>query len=603
MASSKTHKFNTSVVTSTVIADHDFEDSIMDNDEESLNVAADQDVEESVFETHLAAATKTTKDLLHAKNTTRNYEIYLRGGRKYCESIGKPGALDIITKETPLVLKAYIASKCEWIEQEEREVDQEAEREAGLLDVGDLDDTNKIKNKNKNKNKKEDSQPKSLSTAESIRAAWKLFYRRTFKVQDGWRIEESGKCIGNPVDDIDLTQYIQTLRKQHNRERITRHSIAITLQSMEKLMAYLDRPDVREKHGAAKQLGHPLRNEDYVFPTLGARGDVRLHQKVSPDTIQRFLDLFTNEAGLIKDTSRSRYTTHCFRRGGAQHCFMFKKPQWSLKACKWWGGWSKGAERGAIENYLMDEISAYEESFEDQYSEDRAAYKHTNFMGEADNDGSSSAGMVRLLQEQISQLQQQLQQQLQHQLQQYQTQSNNALLQISQQLQALSAPGVRHQQPQQQQQSTISHTQSDGIGQQGEQLQHQHQPQQQPQQPQQQQQQREQTVQPRQLIPVAKTVQEVDKQWRFGMPSHGLLTPLKDWTPNMRSGPISALYSQRKTVAKEYELHNYNMTFLTNTHGDSVYSLGELRKSIKRKREEQQDQEKEDSPADEGEDD
>ncbi|KAF9367349.1 hypothetical protein BGX21_007528, partial [Mortierella sp. AD011] len=39
-----------------------------------------------------------------------------------------------------------------------------------------------------------------------------------------------------------------------------------------------------------RQLGHPLRNEDYVFPTLGARGDVRLHQKVSPDTIQRYLD-------------------------------------------------------------------------------------------------------------------------------------------------------------------------------------------------------------------------------------------------------------------------------------------------------------------------
>jgi hypothetical protein len=56
------------------------------------------------------------------------------------------------------------------------------------------------------------------------------------------------------VDDIDLAQYIQTLRKQHNRERVTRHSIAITLQSMEKLMRYLDRPDVCEKHGLSKCL-------------------------------------------------------------------------------------------------------------------------------------------------------------------------------------------------------------------------------------------------------------------------------------------------------------------------------------------------------------
>lgn len=56
----------------------------MDNDEESLNAVADQDIDDSVFETHLAAATKTTKDLLHVKNTTRNYEIYLRG----CNRIG-----------------------------------------------------------------------------------------------------------------------------------------------------------------------------------------------------------------------------------------------------------------------------------------------------------------------------------------------------------------------------------------------------------------------------------------------------------------------------------------------------------------------------------
>jgi hypothetical protein len=54
----------------------------------------------------------------------------------------------------------------------------------------------------------------------------------------------------------------------------------------------------------------------------------------------------------------------------------------------------------------------------------------------------------------------------------------------------------------------------------------------------------------------------------------------------MRSGAISALYSQRKTVAKEFERHNYNMTFLRNTHGDAVNSLGTLRESIKRKREE-----------------
>lgn len=74
---------------------------------------------------------------------------YCRGGRKYCESIGKQGALDTITKDTPLVLKAYIVSKCEWIEQEEREVDQEAEREVGLLGMDEKVDTNKAQKRNR----------------------------------------------------------------------------------------------------------------------------------------------------------------------------------------------------------------------------------------------------------------------------------------------------------------------------------------------------------------------------------------------------------------------------------------------------------------------
>ncbi|KAG0253683.1 hypothetical protein DFQ27_007267 [Actinomortierella ambigua] len=496
------------LVSSTVPVGDDVDDVLMFGEEESVNVAVDGDVDATTFAVHLAATTKTTKDHMHAENTTRNYAIYLNGGRRYCASIGKPGALDKITMDTPLVLKAYIASKCEKIVQEEKEVDQEAEREVELLEQDGNNEAGKTKSKNRSKSEKDDK-PKSLSTAEAIRAAWKLYYRQTFKVQDGWRVEENGKCIGNPVDDIDLSQYIQTLRKQHKRERVIRHSIAINLQSMERLMAYLDRPDVREDHGLAKclffqayaatgfylwtrndelprlqghmieglgvgddemvfktlktgshyfkiklafrktnqgdatkcnvyqvhpqpdspltccytrllnwlvylrKIGHPLRSEDYVFPTLGARGDVRLHQKVSPDSIQRYLDVFTKEAGLIKDTARARYTTHCFRRGGAQHCFMFKSPRWSLKACKWWGSWSKGAERRAIVNYLMNETSAYEESFEDQYSEDRAAYKHTTSMGEEYNDEAPSElsrlrGEVNSLRVDLQQLQAQV---------------------------------------------------------------------------------------------------------------------------------------------------------------------------------------------------
>ncbi|KAF9536305.1 hypothetical protein EC957_011627, partial [Mortierella hygrophila] len=440
------------VVASVTIADDYTDYMVVDDEDEPADAAPDDGdaddltapVEDNVFDIHLAAATKTTKDLLHAKNTARNYNIYLKGGRQYCVSIGKVGALDTITTTTPLILKAYIASKCERLDQEEREADQEAEREIELLGLTQDGDNgkkaSKNNNKSKSKNKMDGSQPKSLSTAETIRAAWKLYYRQTFKVQDGWRVED-GKCIGNPVDDIDLAQNDELHRLQGHMveglgingddtvfktQKNGNHYFKIKLTFRKTNQRDSTKYNVYQVHPQRdnpltccysrlsswleylERVGHPLRNEDYVFPTLGARGDIRLHQRVSPDTIQRYLDLFTNEAGLIKDTARARYTTHCFRRGGAQHCFMFKKPQWSLKACKWWGGWSKGAERGAIENYLMDEISAYEESYEDQYSEDRAAYKHTTFMGEEDGDAPSSVGLVQSLRDQVTRLQQQL---------------------------------------------------------------------------------------------------------------------------------------------------------------------------------------------------
>ncbi|KAG0042591.1 hypothetical protein BGZ83_000289 [Gryganskiella cystojenkinii] len=72
VTSSDIQDLSTTVDMSTVPIDHEFGDPDADKDMESLNAAADDDLEENVFEIHLAAATKTTKDLLHAKNTTRN---------------------------------------------------------------------------------------------------------------------------------------------------------------------------------------------------------------------------------------------------------------------------------------------------------------------------------------------------------------------------------------------------------------------------------------------------------------------------------------------------------------------------------------------------
>jgi hypothetical protein len=60
--------------------------------------------------------------------------------------------------------------------------------------------------------------------------------------------------------------------------------------------------------------------------------------EVSQGTFSIILKDITSQAGIINTS----YTLHCFRRGGAQHRFLFARKKWSLRDCKWWGGWSAG---------------------------------------------------------------------------------------------------------------------------------------------------------------------------------------------------------------------------------------------------------------------
>jgi hypothetical protein len=57
------------------------------------------------------------------------------------------------------------------------------------------------------------------------------------------------------------------------------------------------------------------------------------------DMVQNVITRFASAAGLTKS-----YTTHCFRRGGAQYRFMYAPigKRWSLSKIRWWGGWAIG---------------------------------------------------------------------------------------------------------------------------------------------------------------------------------------------------------------------------------------------------------------------
>ncbi|KAF7327069.1 hypothetical protein MKEN_00282200 [Mycena kentingensis (nom. inval.)] len=103
----------------------------------------------------------------------------------------------------------------------------------------------------------------------------------------------------------------------------------------------------------------PLAPDDYLFPSVGANG-VRVGDHLSHDDLQKWLDYFSEGAKLPR--ANGNYTTHCWRRGGAQYRFMFAPvgSRWTLEQVRWWGGWAEGEHRNTMIKYLLDEVYAYE---------------------------------------------------------------------------------------------------------------------------------------------------------------------------------------------------------------------------------------------------
>lgn len=58
-----------------------------------------------------------------------------------------------------------------------------------------------------------------------------------------------------------------------------------------------------------------------------------------------------------------RFTSDCFRHGGAQHRFMFatEERKWSLKQVKWWAGWAQNEQAETVARYLHDDVQDRED--------------------------------------------------------------------------------------------------------------------------------------------------------------------------------------------------------------------------------------------------
>ncbi|KAJ7764053.1 hypothetical protein DFH07DRAFT_738600, partial [Mycena maculata] len=77
----------------------------------------------------------------------------------------------------------------------------------------------------------------------------------------------------------------------------------------------------------------------FVFPAIASTGQLKIGECTSRSGFESFLDDVVERSGVMKGRN-GQLTTHCFGRGGARYRFLWAERKLSLKAVKWWGGWS-----------------------------------------------------------------------------------------------------------------------------------------------------------------------------------------------------------------------------------------------------------------------
>ena len=86
-------------------------------------------------------------------------------------------------------------------------------------------------------------------------------------------------------------------------------------------------------------IARSLGEADFVFPAIASTGQIKFGKPTSRSGFEALMDDIIQRSGVLEGRN-GKFTTHCFRRGGAQYRFMYAPRKWSLKAVKWWGGWS-----------------------------------------------------------------------------------------------------------------------------------------------------------------------------------------------------------------------------------------------------------------------
>ncbi|KAH7871951.1 uncharacterized protein C8R40DRAFT_1273810 [Lentinula edodes] len=196
-----------------------------------------------------------------------------------------------------------------------------------------------------------------------------------------------------PFIQVNLRDRKNWQKKQaKNETQLNGHRYNLYPQKIRAICAYTHVSvwmDFSEKH----ILRRKYEPEDYIFPNINANGITVQNQPVTPEAVQKMIDEFTSSAGVP-----GAFTTHCFRRGGAQYRFMFAPigERWTLARIRWWGGWAPNEKCDTLIRYLLDELNTYEEDHSDALApiDRRASESHA---GEAAEMSPVSAAECRSL--------------------------------------------------------------------------------------------------------------------------------------------------------------------------------------------------------------
>ncbi|KAJ7143011.1 hypothetical protein C8R44DRAFT_726298 [Mycena epipterygia] len=247
-----------------------------------------------------------------------------------------------------------------------------------------------------------------------------------------------------------------------------------------------------------KILGRPLAGSDFVFPAIASTGQLKFGECTSRTAFETLLDEVVDKSNVMQGRN-GKFTTHCFRRGRAQYRFLWADRKWSLKAVKWWGGWSSNENVGTLMRYLLDELMAYEEGFSDIMMDDRAIDRHETFMGEDETAPVSRADLQKF--------------------------EDTILAKIQGLIAGAAATSVNISVPPTQTQSNGTDNDADSAGIRNTPVGLDRPPT--PETP-------SQVLRPSR-IPETKSLDDALLYWEHGSPEKGLIVPLKDWTMRFKS--------------------------------------------------------------------